>query len=113
LDEKNRNVSDTFGKYSNESIGQVKDISSSAWTPISTGTGTSAAKHKSSAQPKNQKTAPKARPEGKGKSASSPKGSKKAAGKGKSSGLDGFDIFTREIFYSGCCKTCLKKKTKN
>ena len=97
MDEKNRNVSDTFGKYSNESIGQVKDISSSAWTPISTGTGASAAKHKSSAQPKKQKTAPKARPEGKGKSASSPKGSKKAAGKGKSSGLDGFDLISKGI----------------
>ncbi len=29
------------------------------------------------------------------------------------SGLDGFDIFTREIFYSGCCKTCLNENTKN
>lgn len=34
MDEKNRNISDTFGKYNN-STGKVKNVSSSDWTPIS------------------------------------------------------------------------------
>ena len=25
------------------------------------------------------------------------------------SGLDGFDVTQREVFYTGCCKTCLSK----
>ena len=28
-------------------------------------------------------------------------------------GLDGFNVFTREIFYSGCCKNCLEENKEN
>lgn len=35
MDEKNKNISDTFGKYNNG--GKVQDVSSDAWTPISAG----------------------------------------------------------------------------
>lgn len=36
LDERNRNISDTFGKYNN-TAGEVKNVSSSMWEPISAG----------------------------------------------------------------------------
>lgn len=36
MDEKNRNIFDTFGNYNN-SAGEVKNVSSSDWTPISAG----------------------------------------------------------------------------
>lgn len=36
MDEKNRNISDTFGKYNN-SVGEIKNVSSKDWVPISTG----------------------------------------------------------------------------
>ena len=40
LDERNRNISDTFGKYNN-TAGEVKIVSSSMWEPISAGKSSS------------------------------------------------------------------------
>ena len=39
MDDRNRNISDTFGQYNN--AGQVKNVSSSMWEPISAGRSTS------------------------------------------------------------------------
>lgn len=54
MSEKNRNISDTFGKYNNAGS-EVKNVSSSMWEPISTGKSTS-----SSSAPKKKDTAAKA-----------------------------------------------------
>ena len=40
MDERNRNISDTFGKYNN-TAGEVKNVSSSMWEPISAGKSSS------------------------------------------------------------------------
>lgn len=40
MNDRNRNISDTFGKY-NTTAGEVKDVSSSMWEPISAGKGNS------------------------------------------------------------------------
>ncbi len=39
MDDRNRNISDTFGQYNN--AGQIKNVSSSMWEPISAGRSTS------------------------------------------------------------------------
>lgn len=78
MDEKNKNISDTFGKYNNNA-GQVQNVSSSMWEPISAGrTGSQPAGQTKRPQPKSSAAKnPKA-----GKTTSSAK-KKKAAPQGE------------------------------
>ncbi len=77
MDEKNRNVSDTFGKY-NSTHSELKNVSSSMWEPISAGKSTGT----SSAPAKEKAASPKKRPPEKTVSGAK----KKASGKDKSAG---------------------------
>lgn len=78
MDEKNRNISDTFGKYNN-STGKVKDVSSSDWTPISSGGVSQSGFAASEKKPQRPQTANQ---EKKPDRTRQPSG-KKAASKGK------------------------------
>ncbi len=94
MDKENGNISSTFGKYRNESIGQVKDVSSSDWVPISTGKSLFTSSQGAS-QPQRQ-TQGKRPSSTKGTSAK--KGGKtaqqKPQKKRQATGLDGVDLIS-------------------
>ena len=93
MDKENSNNSTTFGKYRNESIGQVKDVSSSDWVPISTGKSVYTQPQNAS-QSQRQSTGKKSSASKKGaqaKKATSPQKSRK---KKTATGLDGVDLIS-------------------
>lgn len=63
MDEKNRNISDAFGKYNNKQ-GEIKDVSSADWTPISAGKSGKPGNRTSSAKNQNSSRKPSAEKKG-------------------------------------------------
>ena len=93
MDKENGNNSGTFGKYRNESIGQVKDVSSSDWVPISTGKSLFGSSQNASQSPKHNQ----GRSSASKKSSSAKKGGKSQQNPQKkktATGLDGVDLIS-------------------
>lgn len=95
MDEEKRNISDTFGKYNKETIGQVKNVTSADWVPISTG-GRSPVSGQSAVKPQGQGQSKKAAPKKKGAPATK-KGStsQQRSPKKTATGLDGIDLISK------------------
>lgn len=85
MDDRKRNVSDTFGQYNN--AGEIKNVSSSMWEPISAGKSAGAgsntpAQKRNPAPAKNQKTAART-------SSSKKKSAQQSKSKSKKTAADG------------------------
>lgn len=87
MGEEKGNISSTFGKYRDESIGQVKNVSSADWVPISTGKSSGIPGH----NPAKPQQKPQKKASAKKKGASS---AKKGNGQKSASGLDGIDLIS-------------------
>lgn len=74
MDDRNRNISDTFGQYNN--AGEVKNVSSSMWEPISAGRSTAA-----KPQPQKKASAQNGSARNKNSASSSKKGAKHSESK--------------------------------
>ena len=100
MDEKNRNISDTFGKYGDKT-GEFKNVSSSDWTPISTG-----GNYQSSAQRNNNTSRPQS-------SGSKPQQKKKNASKKQASSSKGKKAQAERGFISEGKPSDNKKKSQS
>ncbi len=94
MDGEKSNISSTFGKYNKESIGQVKNVTSADWVPISTG-GNRTVPGQGTERPQRQNQGKKAATKKKGSSATK-KGSstQQKPSKKATSGLDGIDLIS-------------------
>lgn len=79
MDDRNRNISDTFGQYNN--AGEVKNVSSSMWEPISAGRSTASAPQPKKKAPAQNRAAGSKNTKGGSKKASKQNGGKKSPAK--------------------------------